>query len=99
MSKKLKIFVDGAWLEIDEGSQLGRGVLYFNDWENLSVSRFDPHTEHWLDVSVTAVEPLKDLCEVKFVDSIICLYGFGERSGHWTEWKFQKAKIHAEFEA
>ena len=96
--KQITIFVDGAWLDIDGGSQLGKGVLYFNDWENLSISRFNPHTEKWSDANESAIEPLKDLCEVKFVGSTICLYGFGAQIGHWMEWRIQKAKMHAEFD-
>lgn len=96
--KKIKIFVEGAWLDLDGGSQLGRGVLYFDDWENLSISRFDLHTEKWSHLNESAIEPLKDLCEVKFADSTICLYGFGKETGHWMEWKIQKAKMHAEFD-
>lgn len=96
--KKVKIFVEGAWLDIDGGFQLGRGILYFSDWENLSISRFDPHTEKWTYLNELAAEPLKDLCEVKFADPTICLYGFGKQTGYWMEWKIQKAKMHAEFD-
>ena len=95
---ELKIFVEGACLDINGGSLLGKGILYFKDWENLSMSWFDPNTEKWLDVNEAAIEPLKDLCEVKFVDSTIYLYGFGKQFGYWMEWKIQKTKMHAEFE-
>ena len=96
--KKLKICVEGAWLDIDEGSQLGRGILYFSDWENLSISRFDPQAEKWSYLNEPAIEPLRDLCEVKFTDSTIFLCGFGKQTGHWMEWKIRKAKMHAEFD-
>ena len=96
--KKLNIFVEGAWLDIDGGYQLGRGILYFNDWVNLIISRFDPGTEKWSHLKESAIEPLKDLCEVKFADFTVCLYGFGKQTGHWMEWKIQKAKMHAEFD-
>lgn len=96
--KKMKIFIEGGWLNIGRGSLLGEGVLYFEDWENLIISRFDPFTEKWSDVNKPAIEPLKDLCDVKFSDSTICLYGFGKNTGHWMEWKIQKAQVHAEFE-
>jgi len=74
-------------------------ILYFNDWESLTISRFDPHTEKWSHLNESTIEPLKDLCEVKFADSTICLYGFGKQTGHWVEWKIRKAKMHAEFDA
>ncbi len=97
--KKLKIFVEGAWLDINGGFELGKGVLCFSNWEDLSISRFDPCAEKWSNISEVKVEPLKDLCEVRFDDSTICLYGFGKQIGHWMEWKIQKAKMHAEFDA
>jgi len=28
--KILKVFVEGAWLEVNEGTQLGKGILFFN---------------------------------------------------------------------
>lgn len=98
--KILTIFVEGAFLDIDEGFLLGRGVLYFNDWVNFSVRRFDPHTEKWSNVALLGVEHLKDLCEVKFRDSSILLCGFGKGIiGHWMEWEIHKAKMHAEFDS
>ncbi|MBS0607618.1 MAG: hypothetical protein JSR57_11765, partial [Verrucomicrobia bacterium] len=97
-NKKMKVFVEGAWLEINGGAQLGKGILYFNDWESFLISRFDPQTEKWSEVSEYEFEPLKDLCEVKFTDSTTYLYGFGKQIGHWMEWKIQKAKIYAEFD-
>ena len=95
--KELKIFIEGAWLDMDGGSQLGKGILYFNDWENLSISRFDPNIEKWSDLNESSVEPLKDICEMKFNDSTISLYGFGKKTGHWMGWEIRKAKMHAEF--
>lgn len=96
--KELKIFVEGAWLDIDRDAPLGKGILYFEDWVHFSISKFDPYTEKWSDVNEIAVEPLKDLCEVKFTNSTVCLFGFGKQSGHWMKWKIQKVKMHAEFE-
>jgi hypothetical protein len=97
--KILKIFIEGAWLNIDRGSLLGKGVLCFNDWTNLSISRFDPCTEIWSNVNeLTIVEPLKDLCEIKFANSTVYLCGFGKQSGHWVEWKLQGPQMHAEFD-
>lgn len=96
--KKLKIYIEGAWLDLNGGCQLGRGILYFNDWEDFSINRFDPQTEKWSHINASDVDPLKDICEVKFSDTFICLYGFGKQIGHWLEWKIQKAKMHAEFD-
>ncbi|MBX3719771.1 MAG: hypothetical protein KF898_09010 [Parachlamydiales bacterium] len=90
--KKLKIYVEGAWLEINGGSHLKKGVLFFNDWESFLIRRFDPYTKKWSEVNEYAIEPLKDLCEVKFTDSAIYLCGFGKQISHWMEWKIQKAK-------
>jgi len=95
--KTLKVFIAGAWLDIDEGSQLGRGILYFSDWEKITISRFDPQTEEWLTISEVNTEPLKDLCEVQFADSDVSLCGFSTPSGHWVKWNIQKAKMRAEF--
>lgn len=95
--KILKIFLDGAWLDIDDGCQLGKGFVSFDEWENLLISRFSPKTEKWSPVDELTAEFLSDICEVKFSSPIVSLYGFGEKIGHWMEWKIYKAKMHAEF--
>ena len=95
--KSLKIFVEGAWLDIDGGHPLGKGVLCFNEWEQLSISRFNPDTEKWSKTSALITEQLNNICEMKFSASTIYLYGFGQQIGHWMEWKILKAKAHAEF--
>jgi len=98
--KILKIFIDGAWLNINGGSLLGKGVLCFKDWANLSISRFDPYTKNWSNMNeLTIVEPLKDLCEIKFANSTVYLCGFGRQSSHWMEWKLQHPQMHAEFDS
>ncbi len=95
--KTLIIFVGGAWLDRNEGSELGKGILFFNDWESLSIRRFDPLKEKW-SVDEFPIEQLRDICDFKFIDSTIYLCGFGKEKGQWIEWKIVNAKMHAEFE-
>ena len=97
--KILKIFVEGAWLDINEGIKLGKGILFFNEWESLSINRFNSSTKRWSMVDESSLEPLRDLCEVKFFDCTISLSGFGKKFGQWMEWKIVKATMHAEFES
>jgi hypothetical protein len=97
--KSLKIFMKSGWLETDNGHQLGKGVLCFTDWKKLTISEFNPSTEKWSELDQSSLDFLKDICEVKFFNSSICLYGFGKKVGHWMEWKIQKTKMHAEFES
>ncbi|MBA3958487.1 MAG: hypothetical protein H0X51_08890 [Parachlamydiaceae bacterium] len=96
--KILKVFVEGAWLEIDGGTALGKGVLFFNDWDVLSINRYDPILEKWNEIEISNSEELRDLCEVKFFNSNISLCGFGKWVGQWLEWKITNAKMHAQFE-
>ena len=97
--KVLKISVEGAWLEINGGIQLGKGVLFFKDWESLSINRFNSTSEKWSPIEEASAESLRDLCEVKFFDSVISLCGFGSHTGQWIEWKIVNAKIYAEFDS
>lgn len=97
VEKILKIFVKGAWLEMDGGIQLGKGILFFKNWKSLSINRFNPTSEKWSPME--KAESLKDLCEVKFFDSITSLCGFGNHTGQWIEWKIANAKMHAEFDS
>jgi hypothetical protein len=96
--KNLAIFISGGWLDTNGGQQLGRGVLHFKNWEKLTISRYYSDTEKWAQLDESTIEPLKDICEMNFSDSSICLYGFGKQIGLWMEWKIQKPKMYAEFE-
>lgn len=96
--KLLKIFIEGAWLDVGKGTKLGKGILFFKEWGALSISRFNPIKEKWSPVEDFSPESLRDLCEVKFFDSTVSLCGFGKQTGQWMEWKIIKPKMHAEFE-
>lgn len=95
--KTLKIFVEGAWLDIDGGTKLGKGVLFFKGWESLAINRFNPITEKWSLVEEVSPETLRDLCEIKFFDASISLSGFGKTLGQWMEWRISNVDMHAEF--
>lgn len=96
--KTLKIFIEGAWLEENGGEMLGKGVLFFNNWESLSINRFDSDTRTWTQIE-NIPEYLIDLCEVKFLNSDVNLCGFGKQTGQWLEWRIKHTEIHAEFES
>ena len=94
--KSLKVIVEAAWL--DDGTQLDNGILYFNEWESLSVRKYDSSTDKWSDLGEADADILRYLCEVIFLESSTLLNGFGKKSGHWTEWQIFKGQMHAEFE-
>lgn len=96
--KELHIYVEGAWLEMGEGVRLGRGVLFFNNWEYLTINKFDTYKNIWSPIEIEAFEPLKDLCEVKFNNCIVLLSGFGKETGQWLEWKISNPQVSAAFE-
>lgn len=96
--KILKIYVQGAWLEENGGKILGKGILFFKNWETLSMRRYDPILEKWFEEEIANFEELRDLSEVKFFNSNAFLNGFGKRVGHWLEWKIVNTTMYAEFE-
>lgn len=93
--KKLKVFVDGAWLDTNGRHQLGKGVLFFENWDDLSVDTFDSTGKRF----ESSIEYLEDLCEFKIDDSSVVLKGFGKELGHWVKWKIINPRMHAEFES
>lgn len=93
--KKLKVFVDGAWLDTNGGHQLGKGVLFFENWDDLSVDNFDSTGTRF----EPPIEYLEDLCELEIDDSSVVLRGFGKELGHWVKWKIINPRMHAEFES
>lgn len=94
--KKLIIVIEGAYLDQNDGQILGKGMLYFNDWEEISFRKYDCHTDTWSVVNESDFEPLQDICEEKFDDSVVYLCGFSK--SQWMEWKIQNAKMYAEFD-
>lgn len=96
--KILKIYVDGGFLDIDDGIALPTGIITFKDWKTLSIQKYDSETDQWTPISDLSSETLGDLSEVSFDDSSTSLCGFSIESGYWIEWKIDQAKISAEFE-
>lgn len=96
-NKTLKILVEGAHLDIDKGRLLERGVLFFSDWESITITIYDVCTNTLSVLEGPHVPSLEDLCEVIFSDQLASLRGFGFKSG-WMEWNLVKPKMHAEFE-
>lgn len=93
LEKSLKIFVEGGWLDTDriEGHELGKGILFFSDWDFIFIKRHNAQIKEGLPEG-----RLNDLCEVIFSNSIVFLSGFGPDD--WIEWIMIKPKMHAEFE-
>lgn len=96
--KTLKVFVAGAWLDVNGGMLLNKGVLFFNNWDSLSIIRYDHALEKLFEVEIAHAEELSDLCEVIWLNSDVSLCGFGKQVGHWIEWKILNTKMRAEFE-
>ena len=94
--KTLKVFVEGAWLDENGGEMLGRGILFFSNWDFLSINRFDSDT-NTLTPLENIPEYLTDLCEADFLNSDVSLCGFGEKTGKWLEWRLKHTEMHAEF--
>ncbi len=97
LKKTLEIQIEGAWLDVEGGMQLGKGSLFFYDWENLLISRFDPIAEKWSIISGASIEPLRDLPDASFSESVTCLCGFGRSTGQWMELKINRVRMRAEF--
>ena len=96
--KRLTIYIEGAWLDENGGTRLGKGKLFFNNWDSLLINRFNSIRETWSAVDELSAEPLRNLCEFKFYNDTVFLSGFGKTLGQWMEWKIVNAKMHAEFE-
>lgn len=97
--KVLRIFVQGAWMSPDEHgiNTLGKGILFFSDWESITITIYDVCTNTLSVLEGPNVPSLEDLCEVIFSDQLVSLRGFGFKSG-WMEWNLVKPQMQAEFE-
>lgn len=95
--KNLLIAVEGAWLEFNGGKKLGKGVLRIDSWETVIIKSYHPKSSFWQVEDPLSTDRLKDLCEVKYGDSMITLCGFGKKNGYWMEWHFTNPEISADF--
>ena len=97
-NKKLRISIDGGYLDVSNGRRLGCGILFLHNWDSLSVMKFDLSDKNGKNLDEGEIEPLKDLCEANFSESLVTLAGFGKKSGDWFEWKILHPQMHAKFE-
>jgi hypothetical protein len=97
-NKKLRISLDGGYLDVSNGGRLGCGILFLHNWDSVSVMKFDLSDKNGKNLDEGEIEPLKDLCEASFSESLVTLAGFGKKSGEWFEWKILHPQMHAEFE-
>jgi hypothetical protein len=97
-NKTLKFFIEGAWLDLEDGQELGKGFLSFEDWKNLTIRAYHSSIKKWENIDIKKIEHLNDICEIKFAPSSVSLAGFSKNCGLWTEWNIENAKMHAEFE-
>ena len=98
--KYLEIQVDGAWIEneLTEGRELGKGKLRFRAWENFEIFQYNQNLDNWVKIQFDDFDPIKDICEVKCLKEQICIQGFGNKSGAWTEYKISSPIVECEFE-
>lgn len=96
--KILNIFVEGAFLDIDNVGLIGSGVLYFSEWESIAIRKYDSNLETWLDMPDAEAEQLGDICEFVFNGVEVCVCGFSKSESDWSEWKIINPRMHAEFE-
>jgi len=97
--KRLKFFIDGAYLDINNGIFLGKGTLTFANWESISMKKYDFRIKKWIQINVAEnMDPLDEICESSFSKSRVILSGFAKNCGLWMEWEITHAKIVAEFE-
>ena len=96
LPKRLEIYVDGAWSDLNS-IRLGKGALIIYDWQNLRIRKFDSQLKQWSVVN-NPIESLSDLLDVNLRNPLIHIAGFGQESGQWVMWEITKAKMHADFE-
>ncbi len=65
-TKSHSIVVEGAWLDGKE-IELGKGTLYFEDWQNLNVEKYVYELDRWVEIKDLKTETLVDICEVTFL--------------------------------
>lgn len=96
--QKLSVALEGAWLDFDEGHKLGKGIITIDSWKEIHVRTYNSQTDSWTIEDPRQTDVLRDLCEVKYGESSVTLYGFGKMHGLWMEWQFIHPVIYADFE-
>lgn len=85
LRKRAAISVDGAWLDIAGGRELGAGELRLTEWASVTFQEYLRGSEHWATCETHV--GLKDLCEVELSNDLVVL--FSSTTGNWAEWRFE----------
>lgn len=89
--RRLVIEMEGAWLDLDGGREVGHGRLVIEGWSEMVVSRYE--NDAWVDVADATEESLKDICESD-IGPTTTLCGFSARTGLWVRYVFYNTKAH-----
>ncbi len=94
----LQITTDGARIEAGEnlGKELGKVRLLFHSWDSIRFRQFDPHLNHWKQLSLDIFEPIEDICDIQCSQNEVILNGFGANSSWWTEYDIKNPKVEVE---
>jgi len=93
--KRLEIFLDGAYLDIDGGKIFSKGRLLFFDYKKIEAKLYDDNK--WKTLLFNDFDSLKSIEEFSYSKGNIYLRGFGNKTGKWIAYKLTSTKIEAEF--
>lgn len=69
-----------------KGSCLGKGVLVFENWNELSVYSYNEFGEEPIALEETKFESIRDIATFDEYNDCVKIGGFGIETGHWVEW-------------
>jgi hypothetical protein len=95
-NKIIKIEIEGAFLNISEGLFLKRGIIIFDNFNNLEIKYYDDNLRKFF--LMQNIDLLKSIDEFIYDKSETILKGFGKQTGKWTEYHIFDGKIEAIFD-
>ena len=92
--KRIDIYIDGAYLDINEGKLFGSGHLFFYDYKKIESKLYD--NDKWIVLMPKNYDSLKSIEEFSYMKGDIYIKGFGKKTGKWIEYKIVSPKIEAD---
>ncbi|NGX30332.1 MAG: hypothetical protein K940chlam4_01178 [Candidatus Anoxychlamydiales bacterium] len=95
LKKRIEIYLNGAYLDINDGKLFASGNLFFYDYQKIEAKLYD--NDKWIDLNPQNYDSLKSIEEFIYINDNVYIKGFGKKTGKWIEYKIVSPKIEANF--
>jgi hypothetical protein len=83
-NKEIKIKTSGAFLSIDNGTQLKSCKITIKNWQSIKLAFYYIGIKRWVNLHIDEIEELTGIAQFEFGEEII-FWGFGSKTDEWNQ--------------